>query len=81
MSKTWCFTVEDREAEEIAAFALTRAAPVGSLAIVAIREYIARKRADELRSKARRKGKAASLDLGWVNLPQAGENAPTGQEH
>lgn len=55
MSRRYCFTVDDAEGERFETFAALRAAPVGSLAIVAIREYIERKEADRKRSEGRRK--------------------------
>jgi hypothetical protein len=60
MSRRYCFTVTDEEGARFDTFAAMRAAPVNSLAIVAIREYIDRKEADRKRTEGRRK--AISID-------------------
>ena len=62
MSKRYAFTVSDDEAARFEEEALVRAAPVGSLAIVAIREFIERKQADRKRADGRRKAKQTDYD-------------------
>jgi hypothetical protein len=67
VSKRYGFQVSDEEGVRFEEFAELRAAPVGSLAIVAIREYIERKDADRKRSEARRK--VAKAGAGVDNAP------------
>lgn len=74
--KRYCFTVDESEGIRFEEFAAMRAAPVGSLAIVAIREYIDRKQADRQRADNRRK--VTGVDRGGANATGQVAGSPEG---